>query len=298
MTSGLGKFAPRGAPKCLTLFFAETAKRLAQEVLLANSKAVQSKRGDTSMKQSYAKAATVLGLGLVLIGWSKSGFADANIAPPKMVAVMPEYTFIPPGFDSNDSAQVIVAGDLLDSCHNIGPSTVRVDQSKNEVYITQQTYVLDGCWCVDISARYAEPINLGVLSSGTYKVFAVNDQGVARQVGTLGVAQARERTIDDYTYAPVQEMFLEPAKGGSPANLILRGNLNTDCLRIAAVTTLYRTPNLIEVLPLVEKIKDKTCAKVSNPFEERVVLKSPWSGRTLVHVRAMSGRSLNQVYDF
>ena len=94
-----------------------------------------------------------------------AGFADHQI--PEVVNLIPDEIFIPPGFDNNDHAQVVVSGVFMNSCYKVAPPKSRVDFSRNKIIIENQVYYYPGGWCLQVLVPYSQTIELGVLEAST-----------------------------------------------------------------------------------------------------------------------------------
>ena len=70
---------------------------------------------------------SILGLLILTVGLSPSSMAQVppGIPLPVLEIVVPEKAFIPPGFDNNDQAQIVVTGNLRNTCHKIGTPLTR-----------------------------------------------------------------------------------------------------------------------------------------------------------------------------
>jgi hypothetical protein len=60
---------------------------------------------------------------------------------------------------------------------------------------------------------------------------------------------------------------------------------------------LYRTENIIEILPIASVKENLNCKPSHHPFEIPVALNNPWKGPTLVYVRSLNGQSIAKVLD-
>jgi hypothetical protein len=224
----------------------------------------------------------------------------ANTLPnlPELVTVAPHDVFAPQGFDNNDSAQVTIAGDMLNTCFKAGPATAEVDQVRKTILIRNRAYFYSSCWCLYVLVPYVKTIDLGVLPVGTYKILFEQENGKLQRKGIMPVALSANSGPDDYLYALIDEATVEPKEEGSPRTLKLSGFLTSSCMELSAVKVLYRAPNVIEVLPIVSIENEAGCDARKRPFVKEVSLNPPWTGLTLVHVRSLNGQALNKVTQF
>jgi hypothetical protein len=237
-------------------------------------------------------------MALALLGVSQSSPASAQIKfpPPTQVLIVPERTFIPPGFDDNDQSQIVVSGNLINTCYRIGPTTAKVDPISKTISIAQTAYFFEGSWCLQVLVPYVEIIDLGLLPAGNYRIFSTDQHGKEHPGGKLPIAVSTTAAADDLLYASVDQAYLDTSVAGAPT-LVLSGTLPGDCMAIQEVRVLYRAENVIEVLPILEIKSGATCQQKPRPFEARVQLNARSGGSTLVHIRSMNGKAINRVFD-
>lgn len=68
---------------------------------------------------------------------------------PALVVQEPENVFTPMGFDDNDDVQIVLYGNLTDTCHKSGPVYTRVDRDRKTIYVRNTVYFYSGCWCAE-----------------------------------------------------------------------------------------------------------------------------------------------------
>lgn len=244
---------------------------------------------------SAALLSSTLALGF---GASRPVTAGVDSQLLKLVSVTPENAFVPPGFNNRENAQVVLTGELVNTCFKIGPTAVSIDSANKKVFLTQQAYFFNGCFCADIVTPYVQTVNLGVLPAGNFQVLVLNGNHQFVEKAALPIAVGMGPGPDDRLYAPVEEAFLDQTSPSATPALILRGTFTTSCMDLDHVQVLYRIPNVIEVLPYAEYKPGANCVQTSRPFEAQVVLQSPWHGSSLVHIRSLNGQSINKVYNF
>ena len=221
----------------------------------------------------------------------------ANDLKPVIVGSSPTKVFTPSGFDSNDNSQVVIDGYLSDTCHKVGPTKIKVDKENKVIKIRHTAYHYQGSWCAQVAIPYFKALDLGVLDTGNYKVMVEKSEGKFVNSGALGIHESNTIGPDDYTYAPVSEVSLEKLENGK-TNLVLRGNYTSTCMRLKEVRPIYSPGNVIEVLPIVDLSQGPTCKDAGIPFTAKVELRDTLEGRTLIHVRSLSGQAINQVFNF
>lgn len=236
-------------------------------------------------------------LGFLTVGMlAGSTFAFAvnqdNPLLPVVIKIKPDHVFIPPGFDSNDNAQLVVTGDLQDTCHKQGRTQVRVDEGEKKIYVTQEAFKYNSAWCADLPANYVETVNLGVVKEGKYEVLVNDGNDKPVKTGEMNIAAAKSPEPDADTYAPVEEVVISNVDG--KRELTLRGTLQSRCTKLTDVKILERAPGVIEVLPITDLKEGMRCTRERADYEKTVALPEV-NGPTLVHIRSLAGGSVNRV---
>ena len=246
----------------------------------------------------------ITGLTLLI---SSSAFSEP--APlgfqPQSLRVVPNNTFIPAGFDDNDTVEVVVSGTLQNTCYRAGSAKVQVDENEMKVVIQNTVNYYPGCWCAEVSSNYKHTVSLGVLKAGKYEVLVQDQKNNSHSQGVLNVAVSKTAAPDDYLYAPVQHVLLEnsnPTPHSSQPNsdartIAVRGILSSDCMHLQEMKVSYQTPHIIEILPIASMDQNPNCHAASIPFESRVKVQSPWTGSTLIYVRSLNGQAVSEVVE-
>jgi len=203
---------------------------------------------------------------------------------PLTVEVAPQDIFLPQGFDGNDNAQIVVAGEFPNTCYQSGKLIAEV--KGNRISLRQEARLHTGCWCAPFSVPFTQTVDLGVLPIGNYSV-----QSAGLTAGVLTVSRARSSAPDDFFYAPVEEAVLD-ASGARP-KLSLRGVFPSDCMRMREIKVIEKN-NVVVVLPITDLREGAICAPRPVPFEETVVLERR-ARKTLVHIRALNGQAINKL---
>lgn len=231
----------------------------------------------------------VFGLGLL----SHNSFGS----PPKSEVIEPVGVFLPQGFDDNDNAQIIIHGVLPNSCYRAGPVSRFVDRVNRQITLRATAYVYANPNCQPVSSTYTSVIDLGLLTRGDYQVKIETAGGDQLNRGILPVEHSTTSRPDNFLYAWVQEARTSASEGQTV--LTLTGRLGNGCYRLSEVKVFNReAARVVEVLPIAERVEGVACDSGPVSFETQVVLAPQWSGATLVHVRSLSGQSVNRVVNF
>lgn len=245
------------------------------------------------MKVSFCAAALLTAASL------SHGTARAASGEPELVTAPVERTYVPAGFDGNDNVEVIVHGHFANTCYKVGPATGTVDYATSTVTVEATAYAYTSPDCATMMVPFTESVSIGMMRPGTYRV-VVKDRPTA-EATELVIAGATTESADDYLYAPVEVASLQtPAGGGNVVRIEGRYPYTfVGCMTIKEVRVLRTPGNVLVVMPIAELLtggpacdaqggnKDFSIeAPVQNPLED---------GEYLIHVRALSGRSVNRV---
>ena len=242
------------------------------------------------MKKTIAVVLAVLGAVA-----AKDGVA--GLALPHLVNYVPSQTFVPPGFDDNDRAQVVITGYYPNTCFKQGPTTATVNEVSHQVLIQHQAYHYESSWCLQMLVPYQETVDLGILGSGEYQIYAVDESGKKSRASAISVALAKSVEPDESLYAPVEQAYVEKNAAGGPT-LVLGGNFSSPCVQLKEVKLLHRKKDVVEVLPIAVVRETSGCESLPRSFEKRVKLPTDLSGSNLIYIRSLNGNAVTRVVEF
>ena len=226
--------------------------------------------------------------GLILSGLcSTQAGASSEIASPNLTFTT---FYAPKGFDDNDNAQIVAEGRFPNTCYRQAAPTVTIDQKTKTVQIHPNAYIVPGV-CLQMIVQYSQVINLGQMGHGDYKIQDSTNQRVTEN---LYVAIAASAATDDFLYAPIQQATVE--SNGHAASLILTGTFTNSCLDLNDVR-LDMQEKVLVVRPIAQAKNLPSCRQGQFPFKKEIALSDSMHGHYLLHVRSMSGGSLNSVID-
>ena len=220
-------------------------------------------------------------------------------ASPDLVTAPTEKVFVPVGFDSNDNVEVIVHGHFPNTCYKIGPATATIDYGTNTVFVEASAFVYSAAvQCAQMLIPFTESVNLGPVRPGTYRV-VVKDRDTA-ETTELIVGEATTESADDFLYAPVDQASVSTLADGS-RTLTLEGRypyMFVGCMVMDEVR-IKKTPGNVLVVQPITKLVDGSECKPQNATKAFTIT-TPISatltnGEYLVHVRVLSGKSVNQL---
>jgi hypothetical protein len=205
-----------------------------------------------------------------------------------------------PGFlDNNDVAQFMIEVEFPNSCYALGRLVVRArteDLQDGQIPFQLEALKFNRPVCIQVKTKTLKVVDVGILPAGSYKLVGLKDE---RVYNTLRIGKAENRAVDNYTYAPVDALFVRNNLDGHRRVVVLVGSYRNACMKMKAEVPVYRaneTTRVIEILPIVEMEKDKMCLEQIVPFMVPVEIpeKIP-SGEYVFHVRTMNGNSLNKL---
>lgn len=209
------------------------------------------------------------------IGWA---------LPPTVEQVPIGIAFLPQGFDDNDNVQVTFEGEFPSSCYKVGPT--KLSLNGNVIEVTQTAYKYQGP-CLDMIVPFYITVDAGILKAGRY---TVADSKSGAKLGELPIAISKTPGADDYLYAPITDADIENNF------LILKGVIRDRCTVLNKVLV-RNVGNVIEALPIAERLTGIKCERGYYPFKTRVELPGVLHGHFLLHVRSLEGRAINKVLD-
>lgn len=215
-------------------------------------------------------------------------YSFAAYAQPEIVTAPVNHLYIPEGFDSNDSVEVVVTGEFPNSCY-----------SRNEVKVAVKDDVVDisinaianeksfpAIRCTDMVVPYKEVVNVGNLQGGDYKV-RVNKILEDKMV----ITEASSSSVDDAIYAAIE--WVE-SKGNN--DFVLHGWRYSNCLELKEIKVISNNKDTLSILPVMKQVSD-FCPMKGMPVRYPVKLdfSSLKMNRPLLHVRTLDGKSVNTV---
>ena len=216
---------------------------------------------------------------------------------PRVQTLKPSEVFTPKGFDSNDNAQIVVAGALSGYCMKLGAVQHKVDIANKRIYINQSVSITGNCSDLAMYIPYSTVINLGALPAGNYDIGALDTNGQYAKMSTLPISPAKTQssnTTDERLYAPVANLKFDMNPTMSAPVITISGVLTNSCLSLGNIEARPTANNILEVLPIV-KVARENCKMTTAPFSKSIALPGFPSIDTLIHVRAMGGQSINKV---
>lgn len=221
---------------------------------------------------------------------SFSGMAAAST--PVELMIPAEEVFLMNGFDSNDSVEVMIYGNLPNLCHKSPTTNVRVVGDKIKITLTALHYEPSNPFCAQVLVPFLETVNVGLLAKGDYKV-VINEGTEVQSVGAMHISQATTTTQDNFIYAKVETI----EKNENAGTITLVGTNPSDCWVLDEIKWEPNGKNGFAVLPIMKQVKE-TCT--DSPVDFRYTTKVPTDLEHLhvflIHARSLAGKSVNTLY--
>ena len=231
---------------------------------------------------------------VALVFISQSGLA-IETTKPELIGVSSEHFFVPTGFDDNDNAQIVVSGNLPNSCYRVADPLVKVSHRQKKVYVKPQAYVYPSAWCLQVLVPFTQTLNLGVLNASTYEVVEVGPQDQQSSHGKMSIKKSMSNNADDFLYASVKSASVSHESGKNI--LSINGSLSGSCMHLKEVKVVHKTADVIEILPITELQGGSGCDQKAYSFDTKVELPKADSDAVLIHIRTLNGQSVNLVED-
>lgn len=214
---------------------------------------------------------------LLMISAAQAG-AESTEAPVK-------HLYIPSGFDSNDSVEVVVTGTFPNPCY--ARSTVSVDIKDDQIAIEVTAIRRETkAACPQMEVPFKEVVSLGNLQGGAYAITVNN-----KLSDNLVVAESPSNSVDDHIYAAIDNL---EKKG--PNAYVLHGWRYSNCVQFDRVEVVSNGKDTLSVLPIMKQVSDH-CPMKGMPvaFPVNLNFRNLKTSEPLIHVRTMDGKSFNTI---
>lgn len=239
---------------------------------------------------------------MVVSSLVSTGHAQSPVLMPVEISAPITHVFVPVGFDDNDTVEIIIHGHFANTCFKAGTAFGIVDEQAKTVRIAAKALSYASAECLAMRIPFVQVVKLGQIPAGSY---VVRVQGSADIQATLEVATATTERADDYLYAPVEDVLLEPVFEDLTSNrfrLTLSGVFPSSAAGCMVLQEVLLLPfeDVLIVLPKAKVIKEGPECLSAAPARKR---RFSWSQEVdlefkddfLIHVRVLNGQSLNKV---
>lgn len=213
------------------------------------------------------------------------------IAQPAVISAPVDHLYIPAGFDSNDSVEVVVTGTFPNPCYSRNDVKVAVTDDVVDIQVSAIAYETKSFKdCPDLAVPFKEVVTVGNLQGGEYKV-KVNSQTRYALEDSLKITEASSNAVDDYIYAAID--WVERT---GPQEFILHGQRYSNCLVLDHIEVVSNSKDTLSILPVMKRLSDFCPMKMMpTKYPIKIDFSNLKIDRPLLHVRTMDGKSVNTV---
>ena len=156
---------------------------------------------------------------------------------------------------------------------------------------------MEFCPRIYMITPFTTVLSLGTLPQGNYEIYVMDEKGNNVFMENLPINAAKKAgSVDNYTYAQVDEIQVLKASATNTLPIVLKGTLNNSCLSLKEVKVALTAGNVYDVLPILN-VSESNCEAVNTPYSTTVYLKNFPVAPTLINVRSMGGQSIERVVD-
>ncbi|MBL4818689.1 MAG: hypothetical protein JKY15_05595 [Deltaproteobacteria bacterium] len=204
----------------------------------------------------------------------------------RVVHLMPEKVFIPKGFDSNDSSEVIISGWYPNPCYE--PLEAEVIKENGQIFITPRAKLIQRSdrVCIAMAVPYVKSIKLGMMKPGLTKISMLDIW-----TGHLEVEPEGKDSIDDHLYGKVTHV-----RSGDKA-LFVEIEQPSSCITFDSFKFISNNKDTCAVLPIMKQVQ-RVCPKDPRVFEYRfdIPAECQIAEKVLFHIRSLGGESVNHIH--
>jgi len=215
-----------------------------------------------------------------------------NAGTPVEIAVPIEDIYVPTGFDSNDTSEVIISGYLPNLCHKSPATKTTIKGNNIDIQVTALKYHSTNPMCPEMVVPFLETVKVGLLDKGNYSI-TVNGKTPFKKTSKISITESTSSAVDSYIYANVEYVEREEAS----KTVSLKGYNPSDCLVLDEVKFVSNKSNTYSVLPIMKQIRDFCPMKMTAFSYDVEVPTEIKKEKVLLHVRGMDGNSVNSLFN-
>lgn len=216
--------------------------------------------------------------------------AKAEDNTPIKVPISFGKLYVPVGFDNNDNVQIVGEGMFPNTCYRYATTLVKVDHKAKTIRLNTVAFKYPGV-CLQVMVPFDRVVDVGILKEGEYSIITNNDN---QNVGRVSIHTSKTKEADDFMYAPISQAYFQSKN--SVNKVFLTGNLPSSCMKLKEIKSQIQSDVLV-IQPIVEIDPSVPCVGGQFHFETSVDVGFMKSGRYLLHVRTMNGKSVNNLVD-
>ena len=221
--------------------------------------------------------------------------SNVALATPQVILSPVDHLYIPEGFDSNDSVELVVSGTFPNTCYARNNVEINVVDDLINIRITAlapESSKKDSRACAEMIVPFKEVVSVGNLQGGSYLV-QVNKGSRYELSKSLKVLESPSSAIDDHVYAAID--WVEIKGDGEYA---LHGWKYSNCFELDKVQVVSNKSDTFSILPVMKQLTD-FCPMKGMPvvFSVKLNFSDLKTKKPLLHVRTMDGKSVNTIID-
>ncbi len=206
--------------------------------------------------------------------------------------------FIPEGFDNNDIVEIIVEGYTPSLCHYEPKINVKIENKM--IYLSAISQYKAQSDCIKSMVPFQKVVKIAKdLEAGIYTImiedfFNLKTKKVITSQFRLKVKNSRSSTHDEKIYANIE--YIIPRSSNS---IDLIGYHPSSCYKKDKVQ-IKKISNTIVILPQLKIEKYAKCWPPKMvPFKYSIDIPQEYLSeeKILIHIRKMSGKSINYIFD-
>lgn len=198
-----------------------------------------------------------------------------------------DHLYVPKGYDSNDTVELVVEGYLPNLCYKNPGSVVKIVDNSIDISIVANSTDFEGASCAEMIVPFSHVVSVGLLNKGNYNIL-VN----GKKDSSIFVNESISDAIDDELYANVEHV--EQIRGEQ--RVVVKGHHPSFCVEFDRFEIDHNDKDVYSVRPITKKISD-FCPKKMIPFEYEMDVPTELKrNRVLIHVRSMNGNSVNSIF--
>lgn len=221
---------------------------------------------------------------------------QAAMADPGVVLSPLDHLYVPKGFDSNDSVEVVVTGSFPNPCYSRNKVEVKLDQEIIDITVTalehdRSNKSTDAC--PEMIVPFKEVVTIGNLQGGDYQVVVNRADTLHALKDGLKVDEASSSSVDENVYAAV-EWVEKKSKG----EYILHATQYSPCYKLDKIEVVSNHKDTLSILPVMKQVSTFCPMKgVPVTFPIALDFKDIKVKKPLLHVRTLDGKSVNTIVD-
>lgn len=218
-------------------------------------------------------------------------------AGPEIILSPLDHLYVPKGFDSNDTVEVVITGSFPNPCFSRNQVKVSVRNDVIDITVTALEPDLglksSHSFCPDMVVPFKEVVSVGNLQGGDYDIVVNRQAGLKALRDSLIIGEASSSAIDDNIYEAVEWMEQK-----SKNEFILHAVRFSPCYVLKEVKVVSNHKDTLSILPIMKQVSDFCPMKaVPTSYPVKLDFKDLKVDKPLLHVRTLDGKSVNAIVD-